>query len=298
MCNETFITLSLTIRFVEKNVSNMIMFNLDYFNMRLSHQLTFQIQVMVGGRNIHNTILDKGSSTCFISLSCWRAIGSPKLNQYPTTLKVFDGHGFHPHGVLQYFIVELKGKNASIYIEVVDALLYYNLFLGHNWLCAMIVVAYSVFRILQFPHQVKIVTLDQLDYCTPDLHASPKSNVPFLGHSNLEYESLGVCLLKYSSLMGFFPLSPLDTPKVSTLNMISTQVQQPLESLDPLVVPSIYDHNSSSLSRLLKNETNPPAFELILPLDRILESSFSPPISSLSSFPYGEHIPISIQKSK
>jgi hypothetical protein len=81
--------------------------------------------------------------------------------------------------------------------------------------------------------------------------------------------------------------------------MILTQVQQSLESLDPLVVPSLYEHSSLSLSSSLKNETDPPPFESSLPLDQILESSFPPPItSSLSSSPFGEHIPISSQKSK
>jgi hypothetical protein len=88
----------------------------------------------------------------------------------------------------------------------------------------MTVVTSLVFCIFQFPHEGKIVTVDQIDYCNPYLHNSPMNNVPFLG-SSLEYESVGVGLLKYSSLMGIFPLPPLDTPKVATLNMISTEVK-------------------------------------------------------------------------
>jgi hypothetical protein len=80
----------------------------------------------------------------------------------------------------------------------------YNFFLGHSWFYAMTIITSLVFCILQFPHQGKIVTVDQLDYCTPDLHNSSANNVPFLGHSSLEYESVGVGLLKDSSLMVFF----------------------------------------------------------------------------------------------
>jgi hypothetical protein len=115
-------TLLSTIGAMDPKVSNMIMFNMDYFKSRLSHQLAFQIQVMVGGRNIHRTVLDEGASTCVMYLSCWRAIGSPKLNQSPTTLKSFDGHGFQPHRLLQSFVVELKGKTIYVDIEVVDTL--------------------------------------------------------------------------------------------------------------------------------------------------------------------------------
>jgi hypothetical protein len=103
-------TLLSAIGVVDPEASNMIMFNLDYFKPRLSHHLAFQIQAMVGGKNIHRTVLDEGASTCVMSLSCWRAIGSPELNQSPTTLKVFDGCGFQPYRLLKYFVVELKGK--------------------------------------------------------------------------------------------------------------------------------------------------------------------------------------------
>jgi hypothetical protein len=69
--------------------------------------------------------------------------------------------------------------------------------------------------------------------------------------------------------------------------MISTQVQQSLESLDPLVVTGLYEHSSFpmsisskketnaynhsslSLSSSLKNETNSPPFKSSLTLERM-----------------------------
>jgi len=99
----------------------MITFNLDYFKERLSHHQAFQIQILVGGKSIHCTVLDEGSSTHVISFPCWRALFSPKLSQSPTTPKSFDGHGFQPHGLLQSFTATLKGKIVSVDIEVVDA---------------------------------------------------------------------------------------------------------------------------------------------------------------------------------
>ena len=113
--------------------------------------------------------MDEGASTSVFSIVCWRAIGSPEVMKSPTTLKYFDGWGFQPHGLLPAFSVELGDKTFSIQAEVVDALLDYNLLLGRNWFYAMIVVALTVFRTLQFPHLGKIVTIDQLDYCTPDV---------------------------------------------------------------------------------------------------------------------------------
>jgi hypothetical protein len=55
-------------------------------------------------------------------------------------------------------------KTISINIEVVDVSLDYNLLLGHSRFYAMIIVSSLVFRLLQFPHQGKILTIDQLDY--------------------------------------------------------------------------------------------------------------------------------------
>jgi hypothetical protein len=56
-----------------------------------------------------------------MSLSYWRAIGSPNINQSQTTLKAFDGCGFTPYGILHSLPMEIGGKIISIDIEVVDA---------------------------------------------------------------------------------------------------------------------------------------------------------------------------------
>jgi hypothetical protein len=273
-------TLLSAIGAMDPEESNLITFNLDYFKEKVSHHLAFQIQVLVGGKNIHRTVLDEGASTCVMYFPCWRALGSPTLTPSPTTLKAFDGHGFQPHGLLQYFIVTLKGKTVSVDIEVVDVPLDYNLLLGRSWFYAMTVIASSVFRILRFPHQGNIIIVDQLEYTTPDLNNVTTNNVPFLGQNN--FESVGVGLLKDSSLMGVFPFPTPPTMQVSTLNMISTQVRQSFDSSHPLVVPGLDEHSSLSLSSSLKNETDPPPLQSILTLDRVLEPSFPLPSENVS----------------
>ena len=114
----------------------------------------------------------------------------------------------------------------------------------------MNVIASSVFCILRFSHQENIIVFDQIDYITPDIHNFAANNVHFLGQSSIE--SVGVGILKDSSLMGIFPLPSPTTPHVSMINIIWTQVQHSLESLDHLVVPGPYDHSSLLLSILLK----------------------------------------------
>jgi hypothetical protein len=83
------------------------------------------------------------------------------------------------------------------------------------------------------------VTIDQLDYCTPNTRTQTTNNIPFFGDSKITYESVGVGLLKYSSLMGTFltPLPPT-TQHITMINMISTMVHQSFESSDPWIIPS------------------------------------------------------------
>jgi hypothetical protein len=222
--------------------SNNLTFNLDDHQPRLSHQLAFQIDVVVHNQQIHRTILDEGASTCVMSLACWKGLKSPALNKSPTMLCTFDGRGFHPHGLLQSLAIQLGGKTITVDVEVVDAPLYYNLLLGRHWLYAMTVVASSVFQCVQFPHQGKIVTIDQLDFCTLDARAT--NNIPFLGDHPVTYESIGVGLLKDSSLMGTFPTPlPPTTHHIATINMISTTAYQSLESSNPWIVPSPLEFN-------------------------------------------------------
>lgn len=63
-------------------------------------------------------------------LSCWRAIGSPEVRQFSTTLKAFNGRSFQPYGLIPSLVVELEGELISIHVELVDAPLDYNILLG------------------------------------------------------------------------------------------------------------------------------------------------------------------------
>jgi hypothetical protein len=124
----------------------------------------------------------------------------------------------------------LGSKTVTVDVKVVDAPLDYNLLLGRSWFYAMTVVASSVFRCVQFPHQGKIVTIDQLDFCTLKTRAPITNNIPFLGNHPVTYESVGVGLFKDSSLMGTFPTPlPPTAHHISTVNMISTMPYQSLE---------------------------------------------------------------------
>ena len=159
----------------------MIHFNVENHKSRLPHKLAFQVIAKVVGKKVFRMILDEGALTSVLSLSCWKALGSPELVTSPMTLKAFDSWGFQIHGLISALAVDIGGKIISIQVEVVDSPLDYNLLLGKNWFYAMTVVASIVFRTVQFPHLGRIVTIDQLDFCTPDVTISPANNIPMLG---------------------------------------------------------------------------------------------------------------------
>ena len=91
------------------------------------------------------TVIDEGTATFVMSLSCWKGLGSPTLSQSANMLTTFDGRSFWPHGILPSLEVQLGGKKVAIEVEVVDAPLDYNILLGRNWMYNMKVVASSLF---------------------------------------------------------------------------------------------------------------------------------------------------------
>jgi hypothetical protein len=176
---------------------------------RLPYHVAFQIVVAhptkTFTRNIFRTVVDEGASTCVMSLACWKAIGQPELSPSPTLLTAFDGRSFRPHGIIPSFPVQLGGKTVCVEVEVVDAPIDYNLLLGRSWTYAMQAVVATIFRVLLFPHEGRIVTIDQLSFSRPD-PALGASTVPLVDNPQAGVVNIGVGLCP--SLMGTFDYPP------------------------------------------------------------------------------------------
>jgi hypothetical protein len=103
-------------------------------------------------------------------------------------------------------------------------------------------VVSTLFRVLRFPHQGKVVMVDQLAFFNSD---NRMGNVPFIANTPPGYENVGVSLLKDSSLMGTFPIPPppnIPSLSVASINMISTVPRELPVSADPWIVPDPRDH--------------------------------------------------------
>jgi hypothetical protein len=226
---------------IDSTDTNLIIFDLEYHIPRLPPQLAFQIQVIVSDKTVCQIVINKGASTCVMSLACWKAISSPSLNESQNTLKAFNGSGFKPYNVLPLFPITLEGKIVQVEVEVFDAPLDYNILLGCSWIDSMRVVVSTLFHVVRFPHQGKVFTIDQLAFFNFDTRTD---NIPFIAKTPLGYENVGVGLLKDSSLMGTFPIPPPDVPRssVASINMISTLPHKLPVSHDPWIVPDPGDH--------------------------------------------------------
>jgi hypothetical protein len=190
---------------LEPSGSKLIKFDVTDVKPLLPYHVAFQIHVEYSKYTIKREVVDEGAAACVMSLVCWKALGSPTLSKSSNMLTAFDGHSFRPHDILPTFPVQLGRKTVEVEVEVVDAPLDYNLLLGCNWTYAMIVVVLFIFRTLCFPHEGKIVTIDQLSFAYPSPNTSLGQSIPMIDNSRQETENVGVGM--YYSLMGTFDFS-------------------------------------------------------------------------------------------
>jgi len=150
-------------------------------------------------------VVDEGSSNFVMSLACWKAIGHLGLSPSLTFLMTFDNRSFRSHGIIPYFLMQLGGKTMCVEVEVVDVPLDYNLLLERSWTYAMHVVVATIFWLLCFSHEGRIVTIDQVSFSHP--HPSPgASTVPMIDSSQIDTVKLGDGL--FPSFMGTFDYLP------------------------------------------------------------------------------------------
>ena len=68
----------------------------------------------------------------------------------------------------------------SVEVDVIDAPLDYNLLLGRIWTYAMSAIASVVFWVVVFPHEGKLVTVDQLSFTRKGRMETNESTIPLV----------------------------------------------------------------------------------------------------------------------
>ena len=136
----------------------------------------------VTDRRILRTIVDEEAFVSILSSTTWQALGSPQL--LPATNQILDFNHMPtvPLGILPQFPIALEGKTVCIDVMVVQDPLYFNLLLACVSLFPMKVIVSTLFKVMYFPHDGNIVTIDHLSFIKPDHCMTPSHqnslNVP------------------------------------------------------------------------------------------------------------------------
>jgi hypothetical protein len=74
-----------------------------------------------------------------------------------------------PLGTLPQFSITLGGKTVFIDVVVVQDPLDFNLLLGRDYVYSMKAIVSTLFRVIYFSHDGRVMTIDQLSFVGPDL---------------------------------------------------------------------------------------------------------------------------------
>jgi hypothetical protein len=107
---------------------------------------------------------DEGASVSFLSSFAWQALGSPQLAPVTQNLLSFNRRNNQPLRTLPQFPVTLGGKIVFIDIMVVQDPLDFALLLGRDYVYAMKAIVSTLFHVISFPHDGRIVTIDQISF--------------------------------------------------------------------------------------------------------------------------------------
>ena len=132
---------------------------------RLPASVPFRIIVQIYRMVMAGTIIDEGASVSILSSTAWKALGSPSLLPEMRNLTGFDKGTSRPLGILPNVPITLRGKTVQMNVMVVQGPLDYNLLLGRDYIYCMGAIVSSLFRVMCFPHEGRVVKLvDQLSF--------------------------------------------------------------------------------------------------------------------------------------
>jgi hypothetical protein len=138
----------------------------------------------------------------------WKDLGYPALIPSTISLRYYYGCPSQLQGLYQNVPISLVGKKTIIDVKVVDAQLDYNILLGRSFVYAMKVVTSSLFRIMMFPHNENIITIDQLTYHEPREKGPPNNIISHLENHTSPNLETDPGMIKNSTLLGAYHRDP------------------------------------------------------------------------------------------
>jgi len=106
-----------------------------------------------------STIIDEGVSVSIVSSIAWEALGLPSLLLEMRNLTGFDKGTSRLLGILPNVPITLRRKTVHMNVMVVQGPLDYNLLLGRDYIYSMGAIIFSLFRVMCFLHEGRVVKL-------------------------------------------------------------------------------------------------------------------------------------------
>jgi hypothetical protein len=209
----------------------------------LPSHIPFQITVQVHGRGVHQTLIDEGLSISILYSIAWYALGCLQLAPVTQNLLAFNRKTSQTLGILPHFPITLGGKTIFINVMVVQDPLDFTLLLGWDYVYAMKAIVSTLFCVMSFPHNERIVTIDQLSFIGPDwvtsLSGSYMQTSSPLPHVN--YVALSPMLSTSNDL------DPIVDMVISSVGLLEPDLLTPVMTLDMCSFSSDYLPSSEDL---------------------------------------------------
>lgn len=120
-----------------------------------------------------STIIDEVASVSILSSTPWKVLGSSSLLPEMRNLTGFDKGTSRLLGILPNVSITLRRKTVHMNVMVVQGPLDYNPLLGRNYIYCMGAIVPSLFRLMCFPHEGRVVKLiDQLSFPSSNIENS------------------------------------------------------------------------------------------------------------------------------
>ena len=138
--------------------------------------------MQVTARSMLHTIVDEGTYVSILSSTAWKSIGSAHLVPSFDQILDFNRRPTAPLRIITHLPITLGERTVYIDVMVVQGPLDFNLILERDYVYAMKAIVSTLFRVMHFPHDGKIVPVDQFSFVKPDYHVTPSHqtslNVP------------------------------------------------------------------------------------------------------------------------
>jgi hypothetical protein len=209
-----------------------------------------------------------------MSKTIWQKLGSPELIPSTITLRDYDGRPSSLEGLFQNVPVELERKTILIYIEVIDVSLDYNILFGRRYMYAMKALASSVFQTMMFPHNGKIITIDQVSHYEPNPPSNIDNILPLVHTNSDPYPliEMGPIIFKDPSLLGTYHGAPSLIHPSAQVCVISSDGTKTGDTIPPIEASSL--HDVPLVTEILpqeppENSTTPLTIDFTLPQGKI-----------------------------